>query len=178
LAIRFPRDKAINAENSEPFKLVDYRHWEILEAGPELDKPGDTEKGDKKVVALVAYGAMVNTGVKVLQALKGYGLEATLINGRSCKPLDKEMLTTLLNRTESTIFTLEEGGIAGGFGSAILEFAAQLKARYPKKQLACVYPVGVPDEFVEHGARSILLDKVGLTAEKISKFILKTMQVQ
>ncbi|MFX5494008.1 hypothetical protein ABTD62_19935, partial [Acinetobacter baumannii] len=36
VAIRFPRDKAINAETVEPFKLIDYKRWEVLEAGQAL----------------------------------------------------------------------------------------------------------------------------------------------
>jgi 1-deoxy-D-xylulose-5-phosphate synthase len=67
---------------------------------------------------------------------------------------------------------MEEGSLAGGFGSAVLEFTAQRRQRNPRARQAEIVCAGVPDQFVEHGSRAILLEKNGLSAEKISEFVL------
>ena len=62
--------------------------------------------------------------------------------------------------------------MAGGFGAAILEWAAQHKARNPQVKQADIAVVALEDRFVEHGARSILLDDYGLSPDKVAKFVL------
>jgi 1-deoxy-D-xylulose-5-phosphate synthase len=115
---------------------------------------------------------MVEIARQALPLLSKNSLLPTLINARSAKPLDSTMLSYLLENPRLTLVTLEEGALAGGFGSAVLEFAAQLRARKPAKQ-ATVFNLGIPDQFVEHGARQILLELVGLTPGKIAEYILK-----
>jgi 1-deoxy-D-xylulose-5-phosphate synthase len=60
------------------------------------------------------------------------------------KPLDEELLHSIFNEFEN-IITIEDGVIKGGFGTSILEFAAQNKYATPIKTL------GIPDEFIEQG---------------------------
>ena len=157
VAIRFPRDKAINSDTNEAFQLVDMTKWETLEAGTET--------------VLLAYGAMVDIARQALPLLAERGIKPTLINARSCKPLDSATLEALFAQPDLKIVTLEEGCLAGGFGSAVLEWAAQMRAKAPAKfqpQIACI---GVPDGFVEHGARNILLDLNGLSPGKVADFV-------
>lgn len=53
--------------------------------------------------------------------------------------------------------------MSGGFGSAIMEFCENMDK--PVR----VYRIGLPDEFVEHGSRAILLKITGLDAERIAE---------
>ena len=59
--------------------------------------------------------------------------------------------------------TVEEGGLAGGFGSAVLEAAADagLAANHVRR-------LGIPDRFIEHGERGELLAELGLDAAGIA----------
>ena len=159
VAIRFPRDKAINGGERTPFELIDYKRWELIQEGTE--------------VALLCYGAMVEIVRQSLPLLQEQGLKPTVINARSSKPLDAEMLQSLFINPKLKIVTLEEGSIMGGFGSAVLEFSAQYRARHPEMLQAPIACIGVPDHFVEHGAREILLELNGLSPLKVADFILR-----
>jgi 1-deoxy-D-xylulose-5-phosphate synthase len=119
---------------------------------------------------------MVETARKALPVVQAAGLDATIINARSLKPLDATMLKTLIEDSDIQIITLEEGAVSGGFGSAILEFAAQHRLQNPRAQQAQILPLGVPDQFIEHGGRSILLDQVGLSTDKVAETILQLWQ--
>lgn len=69
LALRFPRDKALNYGERYPFEKIDYRRWERLEDGED--------------VVILAYGAMVEAARQALPLLKERGLKPVLINARS-----------------------------------------------------------------------------------------------
>lgn len=160
IAIRFPRDKAINAEGELPLESIEMDKWETI------------VKGDGPV--LLAYGAMVDVANTCLKLLKEKGVNATLVNARSCKPLDAEFLNEILKQGQK-IITLEEGTISGGFGSAVLEHAAGLRMEMPSVKQADVFCIGIGDHFVEHGARNVLLDLNGLSASKITNRLLSLL---
>ena len=83
---------------------------------------------------------------------------------QSIKPLDKELLTTIFNEY-SSIITIEDGIISGGFGSAILEFKNKHELTSPIKIL------GLPDHFIEHGTQKELYQELGLDSSGIYKTI-------
>jgi len=182
VAIRFPRDKAIGAEilNSPELcqlELVDYTKWEILPANHGTDTSGNgTAKYndsacDRPQVVLVAYGAMVEAAIQSVRLLKSEGLEPILVYARSAKPLDDLLLSQIFAGPSQYLVTLEEGCLAGGFGAAVLEWAAQRRVKSPGKAQPAIACVAVPDHFVEHGSRNILLRDNGLTPEKVAHFV-------
>jgi 1-deoxy-D-xylulose-5-phosphate synthase len=61
------------------------------------------------------------------------------------------------------VLTIEEGTLVGGFRSAVLEFAS--KKRFDTRK---IYSLGIPDEFIEHGSRTELLELLGLTSSGIT----------
>jgi 1-deoxy-D-xylulose-5-phosphate synthase len=118
---------------------------------------------------VLASGAMVETAKQALVVLSEAGIQPTLINARSIKPLDEKLLASLLSQPGARIVTVEEGVLTGGFGSAVLEYGAKLRFSKPGAKLAEVACIALPDQFVEHGARPILLDLVGLSVAKITQ---------
>ena len=169
LAIRFPRDKAVDPDNAAmtSFEEIDYTKWEIL-TPPGLDFEPDNERS----VVLLAYGSMVDTAGSALQMLTESGIRAILVNARSAKPLDEPMLARFFEKGPDKIVTLEEGALAGGFGSAVLGWAADRALKCPAlkpPQIACL---GVPDHFVEHGARPILLADNQLCSNSVARFVI------
>ena len=74
-------------------------------------------------VVIAAIGQTVIPALKAAQDLAALGMDAAVVNARFVKPLDKELLRRLLARIPNMI-TVEDHSVAGGFGSAILEFLA------------------------------------------------------
>jgi 1-deoxy-D-xylulose-5-phosphate synthase len=88
-------------------------------------------------------------------------VEAAHYDVRFLKPLDETMLHEVFKNFKN-IITVEDGVIAGGFGSAVLEFMAD--HRYS----ATVVRLGIPDRFVEHGDRNLLIHELGYDAQAIA----------
>jgi len=119
-----------------------------------------------KDFALIALGSMVEPAYEAMGLLEKEGLSGTLINARFVKPLDVELYKTLSSKIKF-IFSAEEGIIDGGFGSAVSEAIAKPVIR-----------IGLPCEFIQHGRRSILLEKYGLTAKGIANKIKSSVSVK
>jgi 1-deoxy-D-xylulose-5-phosphate synthase len=106
-------------------------------------------------LALLAFGTMVAPAAAVAESL-----DATLVNMRYVKPLDEELVASIAAQ-HVAIVTLEENVVAGGAGSAVLEFLQRTGHRVPVLQL------GVPDSFIEHGSRDDNLQAAGLDGPSI-----------
>jgi len=148
--IRYPRGACGSISNNDP-KKIPVGKWEILRNGKDL--------------AIIAIGSMVEECQKALSNLKAKGLRPILINGRFAKPLDVKMLQDIIKSVDK-IITVEENTLIGGFGSGINEYCSKIKA------LVKVYCMGLPDKFIEHGERHILLKVAGLDAKGITDKIL------
>jgi 1-deoxy-D-xylulose-5-phosphate synthase len=166
VAIRFPRDKALAAQVVEVdnFTEIDPTKWETLVEGKHLE--------GRAASYILAYGALVDMALQALPQLHQAGIFPTVINARSAKPLDEKLLKNILSVPGARVVTLEEGMLAGSFGSAVLEYQAQLRFSSKLKVPAEVSVMAIGDRFVEHGARPILLDLVGLSIAKISESLL------
>ncbi|VAW44110.1 1-deoxy-D-xylulose 5-phosphate synthase, partial [hydrothermal vent metagenome] len=119
-----------------------------------------------KEVAILSFGALLGEAMEAAEQL-----DATLINMRFIKPIDRKMIEKMA-RTHEHIITIEDNVIQGGAGSHVNEVLHQLKLHTP------VLNLGLPDIFQDHGSREELLSEAGLTAEmmlqKINQFIKKT----
>ncbi len=106
-------------------------------------------------LALLAFGTMVAPAAAVAEVL-----DATVVNMRFVKPLDEELIAAIAAEHRA-IVTLEENVVAGGAGSAVLEFLQRIGSGVP------VLQIGVPDGFVEHGSREDNLLAAGLDANSV-----------
>lgn len=158
-AIEWGRPAAIRYPRAEATQLVGASSCEGLEIGKsELLREG-------KNLIILAVGNMVNAALMASSVLSKKGLEAEVINARFIKPLDSEMLERIAYSGKK-IFTLEEGIVGGGFGSAVLEFLE--RENLSNTKIKCI---GLPDEFIEHGARAELLRKYHLTPDEVAATI-------
>jgi 1-deoxy-D-xylulose-5-phosphate synthase len=112
-------------------------------------------------IAILAFGPLLYPALAAAERL-----DATVANMRYVKPLDTELLLRLA-RTHDALVTVEEGVIAGGAGSAVLEV---LQAAGVTVQ---VLTLGLPDEHLEHGDPAKLMAMLGLDAAGIEQSILK-----
>jgi 1-deoxy-D-xylulose-5-phosphate synthase len=115
----------------------------------------ETRRRGNSGLALLAFGSMVAPATAAAEAL-----DATLVNMRFVKPLD-EALIAAIAADHRAIVTLEENVVAGGAGSAVLEFLQRIECGIP------VLQIGVPDDFVEHGSREDNLIAAGLDSVSI-----------
>lgn len=113
---------------------------------------------------LLATGSMTAGALRVADALAANGIDLRVINCPSVKPLDSDMLDTLLAQN-IPLFTLEEHVAMGGFGSAVLEYAAANDCR------PLIDVMGVGDFFVQHGDHEHLLRDVQLDDESLARRI-------
>lgn len=126
--------------------------WEKLESGADC--------------TLLAVGSMVETGIAVHDLLAAQGVHAALVNCSSVKPMDVDCLREVAG---APVFTLEEHVRTGGFGAAVGGFYTESRLQV---RLTCF---ALPDAFVTHGSRTLLLDRLGLSAEKLTAAILSAM---
>jgi 1-deoxy-D-xylulose-5-phosphate synthase len=112
---------------------------------------------------LIACGTLLHACQQAAERLAEEGFELGLINARFVKPLDTATILAAISESP-LIVTVEEGALMGGFGSAVLEAAANARLDTSR-----IHRLGVPDQFIEHGSRSELLAALGLDAPGIAK---------
>ncbi len=119
--------------------------------------------GDR--VALLAYGSGVQKALDAATLLAQRGIEATVADARFCKPLDVGLAAQLAAEHELLV-TVEEGVLAGGFGSAVWETLSDAGVLAPR-----IVRVGLPDRYVTHGSPTLLHEEVGFTGARIAERI-------
>ena len=145
IAIRYPRGRGVLSNWKSEFEAIE------IGTGIQLEQGGD--------IALLSLGAISKT---VSEAING--LNCAHYDMRFLKPLDEPLLHTIF-KTHSKLITVEDGVIRGGFGSAILEFAATHGYKND------VVVKGIPDEFIEHGSVEILHKSVNIDTDNLRKHI-------
>lgn len=115
-------------------------------------------------IALIATGSMVYEAIRAAVMLSGEGIEATVINMHTLKPIDEDVINQ--QRDKKLIVTIEEHSVIGGLGSAVSEVLSE------KGNAPAIMKIGINDEFVHPSDYVTLLEKCGLTAEQISKKIM------
>ncbi|MFD1161657.1 1-deoxy-D-xylulose-5-phosphate synthase [Hwangdonia seohaensis] len=145
IAIRYPRGRGVTMDWKQPFKSI------------EIGKGTQLKKGHK--LAVLSIGNMAQN-VSDAIALCDNKEAVSHYDMRFVKPLDTDLLHAIF-KSYKTILTIEDASVIGGFGSAILEFAAANHYNNSIKTL------GIPDVFIEHGSVDELQKSVGLDAESL-----------
>lgn len=154
VVIRYPRGKGVKRDD-----------WHCeLEAIP-VGKARQVSDGSD--VAVLSYGPLGNDVQTVISQLReeGNSISVAHYDMRFCKPLDTEVLESVSQRF-SRIVTVEDGQLAGGFGSAVLEWLSD------NGKTTTVRRVGLPDRFIEHGTVSELRHIAGTDIESIKRAII------
>lgn len=153
-AVRYPRGNATGTPLEGGLEKLPIGKGEIL-------------SGDGSGVVLLAVGSMVLKAVEAGSMLNMANIKTTVVNMRFVKPLDRELLEQVLAKKPRLLVTLEENALAGGFGSAVLEYLADANHMLP------IMRFGIPDEFVEQGSCSELLELCGLLPQQIADKIVE-----
>ena len=151
-SIRYPKASSENFDEKGQAELLPIGSWEVCRKST-----GNT--------VILAVGAQVFDGIDAAKNLSKQGIECEVVNCRFIKPMDKDYLQSILERFDNVI-TIEEGVKTGGFGESV---AAWLATNGYK---GSVKIISLPDEFVEHGPRDLLLEKWGVDQKGIEDIVL------
>jgi 1-deoxy-D-xylulose-5-phosphate synthase len=146
-ALRYPRGIGCAAQLTETINEIPVGKAEVLLEGDDL--------------LILAIGHTVSDAVAAAAALKQQGVSATVVNCRFVKPLDVDLIVSLVEKIPRLI-TVEENVLQGGFGSAVLECLADAGIHHFR-----IKRVGVPDTFVDHGSQKILRAFYGIDEASI-----------
>lgn len=135
-AVRYPRGTGPGAMPEKALDTIPIGQSQLIREGEQI--------------ALLAFGSMVPISLEIAESLN-----ASLVNMRFIKPLDLEMIREMANR-HPLIVTLEENALQGGAGSAVAEAIQSMNVD------TNVLQIGIPDHYIEHGAREDCLEAAGL----------------
>ena len=147
IAFRYPRGTGTGVALDTPLAELPIGRSETLREGAD--------------VAILCYGTLTRDALAAAETLTAVGIEATVVNARFAKPLDVDRYLALAARV-GRVLTVEEHVVAGGFGSAVGELFVERGAKVELEIL------GVPDEWVDHGAQKLWRKHFGLDAEGIA----------
>ena len=150
-SIRYPKESSIKFDNPNS-NIIKIGSWEVI------------NKGDD--ILILAVGSMVKRSMDIIENLKERDINAEIVNCRFIKPMDLEYLENNCSKY-SKIVTIEEGVLDGGFGESITAWSSVRKLKND------ILNIGLPNDFVDHGPRNILLEEVGLDSKTLFKKIVK-----
>ena len=149
-SVRWPRD-TVPAEVPPLADIpgVEAHTWEILRNGADA--------------AILAVGTMVQPALAAAEQLAAEGIRCTVVSCRFLKPYDHDVFEEMV-RSHPAVLTVEEGQVVNGFGAYMARELDLLALRHRPRMSS----MGIPDRFVEHGARKTLLALIGLDAPGIA----------
>ncbi len=148
-SLRYPRDNApAAAPPAAEVGAVEYGTWEMLRQG--------------KDCAVLAVGVMCDPAMEAAELLAADGLDISVVNCRFIKPIDRDMLQTIV-ADHRFLVTVEDGTVVNGFGSYLSSIVHRMA---PDVRVSVM---GAPDRTYEHAPRSSQLASVGLSVEGIAE---------
>jgi 1-deoxy-D-xylulose-5-phosphate synthase len=155
-SLRYPRGNGFGVQMDPELKSIPVGKGEVLREG----KDG----------TIFAIGAEVWPSMEAAELLKKEGIEVAVVNGRFIKPLDDELIHRFC-RPGARVLTVEEGSLAGGFGSAVMERTQELGISGVEFDR-----IGVADVYVHHGAQEVLRAEHDLHPEGIARRMRKLVE--
>lgn len=147
VAIRYPRGEGLGVEMDTRLLRLPLGRAELLTDGHDL--------------AILALGHGVYPSLMAARELEKEGISTAVVNARFAKPMDRGLIVQLARKTRRLI-TVEEHVLHGGFGSAVLEILEQEGVLGVE-----VKRIGLPDQFIGHGAVKLLRERYGFTTETL-----------
>jgi 1-deoxy-D-xylulose-5-phosphate synthase len=154
IALRYPRGEGVGTPLPRAHAV------QALEIGT-----GEVVREGEGRVALLGYGTGVQKALEAADLLAERGLQVTVADARFAKPIDATLVAQLAAEHELLV-TVEEGVLAGGFGSAVWETLNDGGGPIPR-----ILRVGLPDRYVTHGKPALLHAEVGYTGKAIAQRI-------
>lgn len=152
-AIRYPR--SIPEMNAPEYKGYIPGKWETLRQG--------------KDACLMASSSILRECLNAADLLEKDGIQTAVVNASTLRPLDEETLNAFC-KNGAPVITVEESTASGGFGQAVGAWC--VKNRFPGPAAM----IALPDSFIPHGSRCVLLERYGLDAKSIAEQVKKAVK--
>ena len=152
-AIRYPR--SIPEMNAPEYKSYIPGKWETLRQG--------------KDACLMASSSILRECLNAADLLEKDGIQTAVVNASTLRPLDEETLNAFC-KNGAPIITVEESAASGGFGQAVAAWCAGRHFSGPAAMIA------LPDSFIPHGSRCVLLERYGLDDKSIAEQVKKAVK--
>jgi 1-deoxy-D-xylulose-5-phosphate synthase len=159
VALRYPRGEGPGVALPERPRTIEIGTGEILIEAP----PPSVGAPAGRRVALIGYGSGVGKALEAAEELAEHEISATVADARFAKPIDAGLMAQLAAEHDLLV-SVEEGVLAGGFGTAVWETLNELGTAIPR-----ILRVGLPDRYVTHGKPALLHDEVGFTGRQIAE---------
>ena len=159
IALRYPRGEGTGVALPEQPKAIAIGTGEILIAP---HPPGASAQARGRV-ALIGYGSGVGKALQAADELSKHEIAVTVADARFAKPIDAGLMAQLAAEHDLLV-TVEEGVLAGGFGTAVWETLNETGTKIPR-----IMRVGLPDRYVTHGKPALLHEEVGFTGRQIAE---------
>ena len=140
-AVRYPRGKGVGVNLEVEKKTLAIGKGQLCRQG--------------SAVAILSFGTLLDRALAV-----GDSINASVCDMRWVKPLDEQLIDDMTSRHQLLV-TIEDNTIAGGAGSAIMEYCQK------QGHFISVLQLGLPDSFQDHGKRDELLAEAGLSVAGI-----------
>ncbi len=135
-----------------------------------VDRAGDVDvlvRTGSADVLIVSVGAMATTCLEVADRLVDQGIGVTVVDPRWVKPVSPVLVD--LARRHRLVVSVEDNGIVGGCGSALLQTLNEARVDTP------VRLHGIPQRFLDHAKRARILEQLGLTAQPLALSIVEDL---
>jgi len=150
--------------------VVRFPKGSLPEDVPAVDRIGGVDvlrRDGEEDVLLVAVGAMVPLCLEVADRLVAQGIGVTVVDPRWVVPVDGTLAG--LAGLHRLVVVVEDNGRAGGVGTAVQQRLGDLGVQTP------VRGFGIPQRFLDHGQRRLVLEDVGLTAQEVSRQVVEAV---
>jgi 1-deoxy-D-xylulose-5-phosphate synthase len=169
IAMRYPRGEGIGVPLPDVAQPITIGRGEILieaEGSPAPAGGGHAAADGGARVALIGYGSGVGKALAAAEELRRADIAVTVADARFAKPIDAGLMAQLAAEHDLLV-TVEEGVLAGGFGTAVWETLNE--AGTAGAGGVRIMRVGLPDRYVTHGKPALLHEEVGFTGERIAE---------
>ena len=133
VAVRYPRGSGVGADAGDTLETLPIGKG-IIRTEPE-----------NASIAVLAFGASVQTALKAAEKLAEEGVAVTVADMRFVKPMDEQLIQRL-SESHASLICIEENAVAGGAGAGVLEFLSRNDIRIPCDLM------GLPDRYIEHAS--------------------------
>ena len=162
IALRYPRGEGTGVPLPSQPRAIKIGTGEILSEGGASAPTGAR-------VALIGYGSGVGKALAAAEELSASEIDVTVADARFAKPIDAGLMAQLAAEHDLLV-TVEEGVLAGGFGSAVWETLNETGLTGPTHPGGIrILRVGLPDRYVTHGKPALLHEEVGFTGRQIAE---------
>lgn len=152
LAIRYPRGKSNNYDATKDFQKLQPGKGRII------------RENENSKLAILTLGPIIENALQAAEELSKEGIETDIVDMVWMKPIDKDLIRETANKYQYLV-TIEDGVLAGGFGSTVNDIVKDLK------QKTEIVNLGIPDEWIMHGSVAKLQEKCGYDKNGIIKTV-------